>query len=34
MYMELLMATSGPIIILGDVADAIGWAHCICVYGC
>ena len=27
MHMQLLMATSGPIIFLGDIADAIGWAH-------
>ena len=34
MCMWLLMATSEPIFALGDVADAIGWAHHICICGC
>ena len=27
MHMQLLIATSGPIIVLGNAADALGWAH-------
>ena len=33
-YMRLSTATSGPINILGNAADAARWAHHICTCGC
>ena len=34
MHMQLLMAMSGLIFVLGCDPDATWWAHCICICGC